>query len=121
MAYLPSTNAAILDQLLPEYQKISQAPSSCWQIPKQPGKDFITNEDDLLAWKAEESRKLYKAVDNDGNVYLIQNPYTWGHWVDPESNGGKVTIRGHRELVYTASQARAATNPRSKKAQGFEV
>lgn len=40
----------------------------------------LTPSDEFEAWATLERDKLYKAVDSDGNLFLIQNPSAWD-WV----------------------------------------
>lgn len=81
-----------LDQVLPEYKKISEAPTS------------------VSGWStraiALEKERRYKAIDRFGNIYLIQNPAVWDFREDPESNGGKV-FRQEKKLVLTAADVAA--------------
>ena len=54
-------NYAILDRILPEYKKISQAP----------------NLSDVVNEYAER-QKLYKSIDSrTGDIFLVQNPAVW--------------------------------------------
>lgn len=68
---------AILDSCLPEYEKISEAPSV--EPP-------FTDDEARTLWLLEEKNKLYKAVDGAGNIVLISNPLVW-----------KIEIREGRE------------------------
>lgn len=74
----------MLDGVLPQYERISKAPSSItdisgfWEIAKQfPDKDQAAKERDKFEdrFLAQERKKLYKAMNyNTGEVFLIQNP-----------------------------------------------
>jgi len=61
--------------------------------------------DDFLAQKlAEESYKDYKAVDKEGNVYIVKNPWAIKPTEPTASNCGRLIISAPR-LKYTYEQA----------------
>ena len=96
----------ILDDVLPEYPKISKAPRSLFDFPeveeiKGDPKALDAFEDRK---RAEEAGKKYKAVDERGNVYLVPNP--WGY--EPREPGRKPVPRPEPEKVYTYREALAA-------------
>lgn len=71
----------VLNSILPEYLPISQAPTSSDTMPLN------------------ESTKLYKSIDNFGNVFLIQNPAIW-------ILGPNGYIRPKPKKLFTWSEAR---------------
>jgi len=60
--------SAYLDTVLPEHQKISEAPDH---------EPHMESEEARTLWLLEEKNKLYKAIDGAGNVILMQNPLCW--------------------------------------------
>lgn len=71
-----SDKRGIINQVLLDIPKISQAPRSIAEFPGfwecEPGKEIDDFEDRC---HAQEEGKLYKAVDEEGNIYLMQNPW----------------------------------------------
>lgn len=89
-----NASSKILDKILPEYQKISEAP--------------INLEPEQIEY---ERHKKYKSIDKDGDIYLIQNPAVWHETVDAY---GKITKwRPKPELVFTSDAASKASENRT--------
>lgn len=94
MAYIqPIDKRKIIEQVLPEYTKISKAPTR----PPE-GVNYET-------WAAEERKVRYKAVDENGNVYLIQNPAVWDEYSDDK--GRRFKVRPQPILRYTYAKAQS--------------
>lgn len=80
----PKYSGEMLDGILPEYERISKAPSSItevpgfWEIAKQfPDRDEAARERDRFdnRFFASEKNKLYKALNYvTGEVFLMKNP-----------------------------------------------
>ncbi len=72
--------SSILAAVLPEYQTISSAPTGPSNVEENPE-----------AWKRREQDKRYKAIDRDGNIFLITNPACWKsqirRWFVPDQVG----------------------------------
>lgn len=99
MGYEAPSKIHTLDQVLPEYKKISEAPTS------------------VSGWspraKALEAERRYKSIDRFGNIYLIQNPACWSFREDANENGGKV-FKQQKELVLTAADVNAEIKKHTK-------
>lgn len=59
-----------------------------------------------------ERGKLYTAVDNNGNVFLIVNPITWR--VETDKDGIRTAFRPKPKLHMTYAQAHEAIMRRAK-------
>ncbi len=112
---------AIIDHVLPEYQKISEAPGSVFDLPEFHAavenarvhdiskRDMSATIDGIEARaRKHEQGKKYKAVDADGNIYLIANPWVWKR--DEET---RTAFRPEPEFVMTYQQALVAAAERS--------
>jgi hypothetical protein len=91
----------ILTEILPQYQPIWEAPRSIMEFPEaftKWGKDMDDFEDKI---HAREAGKLYKAMDEAGNIYLMANPW-------PRRGGNDPTVRTKPRLVRTRAEAEAA-------------
>jgi len=124
----------VLDSVLPEYQRISQAPKSIFDLPEfgayvekarrekwpasQRAKE-IDRLDDLLMQR--ETGKLYKSIDAVGNIFLIVNPITWKTRQD--SVGRWWRSRPEPKLAMAAADVQRAINGqrRSKREQSVEA
>ena len=112
---------SIIDQVLPEYEKITDAPLRIEDVPGY-SEEFSDEEYSDFAARAiaEERAKLYKAVDADGNIYLVANPWTrhielredGRHWVVHRK---PIKVMSHAEARRKAAETRIATNPPSGK------
>lgn len=94
---------SILDQILPEYKKISEAPSAFpsgidydWRNGKP-----LTYED--KAFIEAEQKKRYKAQDASGSVYLIMNPLVWPRKL--RADGTFYLYRPKPQRMFTKRQA----------------
>jgi hypothetical protein len=65
-------NSELLDSVLPEFKKISEAPTRA-EIEAEAESLGIPYEEMLKL----EAQKKYKAADSSGNIYLIQNSAAW--------------------------------------------
>ncbi len=88
---------AILDAVLPEYKRISEAPSFS----------------DCEHYLANERERRYKSTDSRGNIYLVYNPAAWREEVTLA--GQVVKIRPPAELVMTAEEAGSEARVKTKK------
>lgn len=70
----------LLDSILPEYKRISQA-------------DPYDTDD----------QNLYKSANNRGDVYLVENPAAWREVVDDQGN--YIRVKRPAQLIMTADQA----------------
>lgn len=97
----------VFNSILPEYQPISQAPSSITNIDRffNCRKDSLSKlEDDF--W-AKEDEKLYKCLDyKTGDIYLIKNP----------SLRKRITRDGNFGVLLDVTKKLALTYQEAKKA-----
>lgn len=109
----------ILDSVLPEFKKLSEAPTSLPEgvyyndHPDLPEGSRMTDAD--WAWVLEERKKRYKTIDALGNVYLSMNPLVYPRkYVRASENGRWVmtVARPPRELVIKAGDGRRGQTPR---------
>ena len=77
----------ILDRILPEYKRISAAPTHLEQHEIR-----------------DERLKLYKSTDAGGNVFLIQNPSAWANYVNSYGVNVKVRPQPIFKLSYEDAQ-----------------
>lgn len=101
----------ILDSVLPNYRKLSDAPS---RLPSGVRYDVdhpagLSEADQ--GWLEAERKRLYKAIDELGRVWLVPNPVAWPRAVETVYGSkfpGAVVLRPPpRKLALSAEQARA--------------
>lgn len=105
----------LLKAVLPEYRRVSEAPSI----------NFIRDEEDKKGvtpgtFQMAEAKKLYKSIDADGSVFLVQNPAVWK--CINEGNGNFTFTRPEPKKVFTYEQARSEsgmTQIRSSRSLNF--
>lgn len=87
------SSASTLDLILPEYTKVSEAPSNS----------------EMEEWapelQAAEREKRYKAMDGDGNVFLVANP-NLPRWklTNHANREVKISLITQPTFKYTAAQ-----------------
>lgn len=69
--------AEALRGVLPEYELASRMPQSVMDAPEFKDVPREGRDDFEDAFWRNESGKLYKSIDGNGNVFLITNPRTW--------------------------------------------
>ena len=71
--------------------------------PHDPTPEFIT-------WQRRESKKRYKSADQDGNIFLIQNPAAWNWTTD--AKGSVRLVRPAAKPTGEQLQKKRATGPK---------
>lgn len=98
------SNAGILDSILPEYKKLSEAPG-LRDLEAEADRKKIPLAEIL---KAERARR-YKAIDSYGTVFLVANPTAWESFTEVM---GSYTYKGVKrptpEIALSAKQAKDA-------------
>jgi hypothetical protein len=99
----------ILDDVLPEYDAISKAPKSILDFPiawKMDGAQLDIFEERV---RARDAQKFYKAVDGNGNVYLIKNPWSAAEMTPNGVRLPKPELKyRYQEAVDAAKETRAS-------------
>ena len=107
---------AILDQVLPEYRKISDAPANLEELPGYHC-NFSDEKFEHFKLKAidEERSKKYKAVDEYGNIYLVANP--WACHIETREDGTLWVIHPppKRVMTYAEAKRKAASGTNSSR------
>lgn len=95
----------VLDYVLPEYQKVTEAPLRFEDVP---GFSPHFTPSKLRAFCerviSDERARRYKAVDGDGNVYLVANP--WTRHVEYRDDGRCWVVHPRPKLVLTYADAK---------------
>ena len=112
---------AIIDHVLPEYKKISEAPGSVFDLAEFHAatenalahdvskREMSATIDDIEARaRRREQGKKYKAVDGDGNIYLVTNPWVW-----KRNEETRTAFRPEPEFVMSYQQALVAAAERT--------
>lgn len=96
---------AIIDQVLPEYKKVTEAPSRVEDLPGY-FSDFTPEELDSfrLVAMAEERKRRYKSVDLEGNIYLVGNP--WARVIETRKDGTVWVVYPKPVQVMTYAEAK---------------
>lgn len=96
---------AVLDQVLLEHKRTSDAPASIVEVPGY-SRDFSSEELNRFEAKviAEERQRRYKAVDANGTVYLVMNP--WVRRIETREDGTCWVVRPKPQLVMTYAEAK---------------
>ena len=96
---------SILEHVLPEYQKITEAPLSLEEVSGY-SKEFsiLERERFKLAALAAERKRRYKAMDGDGDIYLVGNP--WAKRLKTREDGTVWVVRPKPRKIMTYAQAK---------------
>ncbi len=98
-------NRAVLDHVLPEYQKLNEAPTSVEQLPGY-SSSFTAKE--LSTFKttamAEERHRRYKGMDAHRNILLFDNP--WARLIETRDDGTCWVVRPKPQFVMTYEEAK---------------
>lgn len=97
---------AMLAAVLPDKQPITAAPDIT-ALERRADEQNVDIGEVILR----EREKRYKAIDNEGNVYLMGNPAAWSY-ANAFSHGVK---RAPKELVLTATEAKKSAKRGAKK------
>ena len=96
---------SLLDRVLPEYEKITVAPLRVEDVPGY-SDDFTA--DELSEFRSSaittERRKRYKSIDADGNIYLVENP--WTRHVELRDDGRHWVVHLKPQLIMSYAEAR---------------
>gem|GEM_PF-4766579 len=111
---------AVLDQVLPEHKKITEAPAS---IVKMPGYSRDSTSEELNRFEAtviaEECQRRYKAVDANGNVYLVMNPCV--RRIETRKDGTCWVVHPKPQLVMTYAEAKRTASQLTVQASSANV
>lgn len=96
---------AIIDEVLPEHKKISEAPSRVEDLPGYSA-EFTPEERDSfrLVAMAQERRRRYKSVDLEGNIYLVGNP--WARVIETRQDGTCWVLYPKPLKIFTYAEAK---------------
>lgn len=96
---------AIVDEVLPDVPKLSEAPACLEDLPGY-SVDFSVDETQKFRQQAMpvERQRKYKWADASGNVYLTTNP--WLHRLETREDGTHWVIRPKPQLVMRYEEAR---------------
>jgi hypothetical protein len=94
MSYKQPAKSNVLDKILPEYKKISEAPT------------FL--DDSQIEY---ERTIRYKSIDSDGDIYLIANPAAWIRRKDLEKRS--IVYRPAPQLIFNAKDAQKAAESKT--------
>ncbi|MEM9358650.1 MAG: hypothetical protein AAGB04_20920 [Pseudomonadota bacterium] len=96
---------SILDYVLPEYQKITEAPLRLEEMPGYSSKySIVERERFKLKALALERNRRYKAMDADGNIYLVGNP--WARRLETREDGSVWIVHPKPRRIMTYAQAK---------------
>lgn len=96
---------AVLDQVLPEYQKLTEAPTSVEELPGY-SSDFSAEAFDAFKAKAmaEERLRRYKGMDAHGNILFVDNP--WARQIETREDGTCWVVRPRPHFVMSYEEAK---------------
>ena len=101
----PFERRAILDKVLPGYKKIKDAPSRIEDLPGY-SPDLTPEELDSfrIVAMAEERKRRYKSVDQEGNIYLVGNP--WARVIETREDGTVWVVYPKPVQIMTYAEAK---------------
>lgn len=97
--YQRADRTFLIDRVLPDYPKLSNAPPAPENAPAH--------------WYKMEAAKEYKAIDTDGNVYLCQNPASSKFFIDQKGRGWLSRRKPKRVMTYEEALEAAKVTPAS--------
>lgn len=119
---------AIIDEVLPEYKKLKDAPSRVEDLPGY-SSEFTPGQLDSfrIVAIAQERKRRYKSVDLEGNIYLVGNP--WARVIETRKDGRVWVLYPQPVQVMTYAEAKReaarlakarATSSRKKPPDDFD-
>ena len=96
---------SIIDHVLPDYHKISEAPLNLEEVPGY-SQEFSLVELERFKAKAlaAERARRYKVMDADGNIYLVGNP--WARQLETREDGTVWVVHPKPRRIMTYAQAK---------------